>query len=77
MGQYDFSYDIPDNILEKYIRHFKQNGLIAISQALRRCSLDFQDIGYAHYAGLQGDTWNKRALDFSLGGPNSDIAILQ
>ena len=77
MGQYDFSYDVPDNILEKCIRHFQLNGPTAVSQALRHCSLDYQDIGYAHYAGLQGDTWNKRALDFSLGGSSGDITVLQ
>lgn len=77
MDKYDFTYEIPDNIQNKLVQYFQLNGPIIISQALRHCTLDFQDIGFAYYAGIKGDTWNKKALVISIGGQQNDIRIIK
>ena len=69
MGQYEFTYEFPDNFREKIIRHCQLNGFPDMAQRLQSCTLDHEDRGLAFYAGLKGDTWNKNALDFTIEGP--------
>ena len=35
------------------------------------------DKGYAYYAGIAGDTWNKKALDFTIEGSEQCIKLLK
>lgn len=77
MGQYDFTYEFPDNFKEKIIRHCQLNGFPDMAQRLQSCTLDHEDRGLAFYAGLKGDTWNKNALDFTIEGPEKDISYLR
>lgn len=77
MGQYDFTYEFPDNFKENVIRHCQLNGFPDIAQKLQSCTLAYEDMGCAFYAGLKGNTWNKNALDFTIEGPEKDIFYLK
>lgn len=65
MGQNDFTYEVPDNLHNKLVRFLHQNGSSDIAQILQHCKIEYEDVGLAYYAGLKGDNWNKRALDFT------------
>ena len=77
MGQYDFSYELPENFQEQLIRHCQLNKCSDIAQRLARCTLDYEDVGLAFYAGLKGDNWDKKALDFTIGGSENDTSYLK
>lgn len=77
MGQYDFTYIIPDNFFKKTLRYLQQKNS-ELADAFARCTYEPEDVGLAYYAGLKtGDNWNKHALDFTIEGSQKDIAILQ
>lgn len=48
-----------------------------VAEAFQRCKCEYEDVGLAYYAGLKGDNWNKKAVDFTLEGLNDDISLLQ
>ncbi|MBR0282254.1 MAG: abortive infection family protein [Oscillibacter sp.] len=77
MGQYDFSYEIPDNFSTKFVHFLRNNDGADIVQALSRCNFEYEDLGLAYYAGLKGDTWDRKALDFTITGAEKDISILK
>ena len=78
MGQYDFDYEIPDNFNVKFAHFLQQNASIEIANHILGCSIDCDDVGYAHYAGIRsGDTWNKHALDITIEGTEKDITYLK
>lgn len=77
MGQYDFTYDIPNNFSGEAARFFSQNNDLLLAQHIRSCDIDYNNLGYAHYAGISGDTWNKEALDLTIIGRKIDIDYLQ
>jgi len=77
MGQYDYDYEIPENFTIKLAVFLQQNGEAELAKHIHSSSIDYEDIGYAHYAGLSGDTWNKHALDITVVGTEDDIAYLQ
>mgnify|MGYP002753225965 CR=1 FL=1 len=77
MGQYDFSYELPENFQEQLIRHCQLNEYPDIAQRLKRCTLDYEDVGLAYYAGLKGDNWDKKALDFTIGASENDTSYLK
>lgn len=77
MGQYDFTYEVPDNFHEKLVRFLQQNRSSDIAQVLRHCKIEYEDKGLAYYAGLKGDNWDKKALDFTFEGSQSNIDFLK
>lgn len=77
MGQYDFTYEVPANFQQVLIRFMQQNGNANIAKTMHTCKLDYNDVGLAYYAGLRGDNWNKRALDFIIEGSEKNIAELR
>lgn len=46
-------------------------------EAFQRCEYEYEDVGLAYYAGLKGDNWNKRAVDFTVEGLKADISLLK
>lgn len=78
MGQYDFTYEIPSSFATRIIQFLNQrkNGHI-IANAFQKCQYEYDDVGLAYYAGLRGDNWNKRALDFTIEGKKNDIELLK
>ena len=78
MGQYDFTYEIPSSFATRIIQFLNQrkNGQI-IANAFQKCQYEYDDVGLAYYAGLRGDNWNKRALDFTIEGKENDIELLK
>lgn len=77
MGMYDFSYEIPENFNKRVYQFLQQIGRVNIAEAFGRCKYEYEDVGLAFYAGMKGDNWDKKALDFTIEGPESDITLLK
>lgn len=78
MGQYDFSYEIPAGFTNRVIQLLHQMSRNSrLVDAFQHCKYEYEDLGLAYYAGLKGDNWNKRALDFTFEGRNAEIEILR
>lgn len=77
MGQFDFTYELPNNFNSSLIQFLQQNRSTDVAQAFQRCKYEYQDLGLAYYAGLRGDTWDKKAVDFTFEGSEKDISLLK
>ena len=77
MGEYDFTYTVPTNFNRRVVQFLQQFGKTHVAQAFQRCEYEYNDVGWAYYAGMKGDNWNKNALDFTFEGAESDIVLLQ
>lgn len=77
MGEFDFTYELPKNFHKRVVQFLQQFGSINTAEAFQRCSCEYEDVGLAYYAGLRGDNWNKKAVDFTIEGLEDDISILQ
>lgn len=77
MGKYDFTYEVPENFCGRVVQFLQQSGKTSIVEAFQRCKYEYEDIDLAYYAGLKGDNWDKRAVDFTFEGLEDDITILQ
>lgn len=73
MSGYDFSYNIPDNFQQGIVKFLDINRNKELAQLLNNCTICYEDLGYAYHAGMRGDNWNKRALDFTIEGRESCI----
>lgn len=77
MGEFDFTYELPDNFDKRVVQFLQQAGKLKVVEAFQRCVYEHEDVGLAYYAGLKGDNWNKKAVDFTLEGLQDDITILK
>lgn len=77
MGEFDFTYALPENFEKRVIQYFLQLGNKQLAETYQRCKYEYEDVGLAYYAGLRGDNWNKRALDFTFEGVGKDISALK
>lgn len=78
MGQYDFSYELPSDFTNRVIQLLQQTSSNSrLADAFQHCKYEYEDLGLAYYAGLKGDNWDKRALDFTFEGRSADIEILR
>lgn len=77
MGDNDFTYELPNNFDRRVFQYLQQSEMENIAEVFRRFKYEYEDVGLAYYAGLSGDNWNKRALDFILEGSENDITILK
>lgn len=77
MGEFDFTYDVPGSFDRRVIQFLQQFGKGHVAEAFQRCEYEYDDVGLAYYAGLKGDNWNKKALDFTIEGQEVDISLLQ
>lgn len=77
MGAFDFTYELPNNFDRRVIQFLQQFGKGNLAEVFQRCEYEYDDVGLAYYAGLRGDNWDKRALDFTIEGRKNDVAILQ
>ena len=78
MGQYDFTYEIPTDLANRITQLLQQkpNGRQMV-EAFKNCSYEYEDLGFAYYAGVKGDNWNKKALDFTIEGSDRCINLLK
>ena len=76
MGEYVFSYEMPADLANEIAASLDHNGNTVLSNHIRNCEIDYEDLGYAYYAGLCGDTWNKKALNLTIYGNKEDIDFL-
>ncbi len=77
MGKFDFTYEIPSTFETRVVQYFIQFGKQELADAFRQCAYEFEDQGLAYYAGLRGDNWNKRAVDVTVEGSESNTSILK
>ena len=77
MGEYDFSYEIPSDFKQSLAHFLKRNGHLEVAQAIIRCDIRYEDLGFAYYAGIKGNNWNKKALDFTIVGDEYAILALK
>lgn len=66
LGQYNFTYELPENFQQSFVHFLSKNGRNDLAQDLLKCKIVYSDMGYAYYAGMKGDVWNKMALDFTI-----------
>lgn len=74
---YDYSYTLPDNFKKRTYQFLQQLSNDAVAKAFNNCVYEYEDVGLAYYAGLRGDNWNKKALDFVFEGSAGDISLLK
>lgn len=77
MGEFDFSYKIPENFTKRTVQYLQQLNKIIVAESFKRCTFEYEDVGLAYYAGLKGNNWDKRALDFTFEGSKKDINLLK
>lgn len=77
MGEFDFTYILPENFEKRVVQYLLQLANRQLAEAFQHCKYEYEDVGLAYYAGLIGDNWNKRALDFSFEGAAKDISVLK
>lgn len=77
MREFDFTYDLPDNFRKRVVQFLQQSGSEKVAEAFQRCEYDYEDVGLAYYAGLRGDNWNKKAVDFTFEGLKDDVSLLK
>lgn len=77
MGQYDYDYCIPEDFLKMCFQYLVQSNNEDIAQLINRIEFSYDDLGFAHYVGLKGDTWNKHAIDISIVGTEIDISLIK
>lgn len=78
MGEYDFSYKIPNNFNKRVVQFLQQLGKANVAQAFLKCECENEVLNYAYYYGFKtGDNWNKKAIDFTFEGAKEDISVLR
>ena len=77
MGEFDFTYILPENFEKRVVQYLLQLANRQLAEAFQHCKYEYEDVGLAYYAGLRGDNWNKRALDFTFEGADKDISVLK
>lgn len=77
MGEFDFTYELPESFNRRVVQFLQQLGNNKSVEAFQRCEYEYEDVGLAYYAGLKGDNWNKKAVDFTVEGLKEDIALLK
>ena len=74
----NFTYVFPKDFKKRVLQILQRNqGGGQIATAFQHCNYEYDDKGLAYYAGMIGNNWDKMALDFTIVGPQNDIAILQ
>jgi len=77
MGAFDFTYELPSNFDRRVVQFLQQSGKANVAAAFQRCPYEYEDMGLAFYAGIKGDNWDKKALDFTFEGAEKDISLLK
>ena len=77
MGEFDFTYRLPQNFSRRVVQYLEQLESPNVARAFQNCTYDYEDLGLAYYAGMKGDNWDKKALDFTVEGSLRDIALLK
>lgn len=76
---YDYTHEIPEpkKFMAKLLSALKVNGENKLQNLLSGCKIDFNDVGFAHYVGIKGDTWNKDGVDVTIYAPEERIVVLK
>lgn len=76
MGNFDFNYELPNNFDKRTQQYLQQMNAFDVANAFINCKYEYDDVGFAYYAGLKGDNWNKHAIDITFEGPSKSINCL-
>lgn len=76
MGEFDFTYIIPENFLKRTVQYLQQLNKGNIAESLKRCTFEYDVVNYAYYAGFKNN-WNKKAIDLTFEGSKKDIDLLK
>ena len=76
MGAYDFTYELPNNFDNRVKQFFIQYNRHDVYIAFQQCKYEYEEQGLAYYAGLRGDNWDKKAIDFYIEGSSKNINLL-
>lgn len=77
MGLYDFTYELPKNFDSRIKQFFCQYNKSDLFDAFQQCKYEYEEQGFAYYAGLKGDNWDKKAIDFYIEGAVRNISLLR
>lgn len=78
MDEYNFTYDFPPDFKSRVLQLLRQDSYgEKIATSFERCKYEYENLGLAYYAGMKGDNWDKKALDFTIEGTTNDIDTLK
>lgn len=76
MEEFNFSYELPSNFDRRVCQFLQQTKELDVAEAFKKCKYEYDDIGFAYYAGLHGNNWNKKAIDITFEGSAEYINCL-
>lgn len=78
MGDYDFTYTIPNDFSSRAFQIIEQLSFSEqLGEAFGNCFYDYDELGYSYYVGIRGDNWNKKAIDLTFTGDKQSIDLLR
>ena len=77
MSDYSFTYELPNNLKESYIKMLVLNDYKELAASIDKVDLYYEDLGNAYYAGVRGNNWNKNALDIVFEGDKTSLESLK
>ena len=77
MSDYSFTYELPDNLKDSYIKMLVLNDNKELASLIDKVDFYYEDVGNAYYAGVHGDNWNKKALDIVFEGNKDALEELK
>ncbi len=72
----NYTYEIPKNIKNQLSSILKSKQQIKLSDLISLSTIEFKDVGYAFYAGIKGNNWDKHAIDCILRVPESEFVFV-
>lgn len=73
-----FTYEVPKDFEHRLIQYMSQSVKAPeLAKAFDRCTLEYDDLGNAYYAGMKHTPWDSNALDISFLGPSECLKVLE
>lgn len=72
----NYTYEVPKNIKNQLSSILKSNQQKQLSELISLSVMEFKDVGYAYYAGIKGDNWDKHAVDCIMRVPEAELSFI-
>ncbi len=72
-----FTYELPENFQKSFVHFLDINGNKNLAHLIMKSNIEYSNLGYAHYAGVRGDVWDKYALDFTIESDENTISKMK
>ena len=69
----NYTYAIPANLKQKLLSALRANGMAELANLLNPVVMEYRDLGFAYYAGVKGDNWDKHAIDCTITVCEKDV----